>query len=86
VSEAGLPGFQLEVWWGVVGPKGMPDAVVKRLNDELNAVLATPDMKEALAREGAEPRPSTPQAFGKLIAADLARWTKLIKDAHIQVE
>jgi len=86
VSEAGVPGFQLEVWWGLMGPAKMPPAVLKRLNDELNAVLALPEMQEVLAREGATPRPGTPEAFGKLISADLTRWTKLIKDAHIQVE
>ena len=86
VSEAGLPGFQLEVWWGLVGPARLPAPVVKRLNDELNAVLALPEMREVLAREGATPRPSTPEEFGKLIGSDLARWAKLIKDAHIQVE
>lgn len=86
VSEAGLPGFQLEVWWGLVGPARMPGPVVKRLNDELNAVLALPEMQEVLAREGGTPQPSTPEAFGKLIASDFVRWSKLIKDAHIQVE
>jgi tripartite-type tricarboxylate transporter receptor subunit TctC len=86
VSEAGLPGFQLEVWWGVVGPARLPAPVVKRLNEELNAVFALPEMREVLAREGATPRPSTPEDFGKLISSDLARWSKLIKDSHIQVE
>ncbi len=85
-SEAGLPGYQLEVWWGVVGPARLPAAVVKRLNEELNAVLALPEIREVLAREGATPRPSTPEAFGKEIASDFTRWSKLIKDAHIQVE
>jgi len=86
VAEAGLPGFQLEVWWGLVGPARLPAPVIKRVNEALNAVLAQPEMREALAREGGTPRPSTPEEFGKLIGADLARWTKLIKDAHIQVE
>ena len=86
VSEAGLPGFELEVWWGIVGPAMMPPALVKRINEELNAVLALPEVKEVLAREAATPRPGTPDEFGKLIASDLTRWTKLIKEAKIQVE
>jgi tripartite-type tricarboxylate transporter receptor subunit TctC len=86
VAEAGLPGFILEVWWGIVGPAKLPAPVLKRLNDELNAVLALPEVREVLAREGAEPRPSTPDEFGKLIASDLARWGKLIKEANIKVE
>jgi tripartite-type tricarboxylate transporter receptor subunit TctC len=86
VAEAALPGFALEVWWGIVGPAKLPAPVLKRLNEELNATLALPDVKEVLAREGTEPRPSTPEEFGKLISADLTRWTKLIKDTNIKVE
>jgi tripartite-type tricarboxylate transporter receptor subunit TctC len=86
VAEAALPGFVLEVWWGIVGPARLPAPVLKRLNEDLNAVLALPDVREVLAREGAEPRPSTPEEFSKLISADLARWSKLIKDTNIKVE
>jgi len=85
-SEAGLPGFVLEAWWGLLGPARMPAAVVKRLNDELNAVLALPEVKEQLLQEGATPLPGTPEQFGSLIRSELARWTKVIKDANIQPE
>ncbi|MFO1302192.1 MAG: tripartite tricarboxylate transporter substrate binding protein [Burkholderiales bacterium] len=86
VSEAAIPGFELEVWWGIVGPAKMPPALVKRINEELNAVLAMPEVKDVLAKEAAMPRPGTPEEFGKLIASDLTRWSKLIKEARIQVE
>jgi tripartite-type tricarboxylate transporter receptor subunit TctC len=85
-SEAGLPGFVLEAWWGILGPAKMPPDLVKRLNQELNTVLAQPEVRDVLAREGATPKPETPEEFGKLIPAELARWTKLIKDANIQTE
>ena len=85
-SEAGLTGFVLEAWWGILGPAKTPPAVVKRLNEELNAVLAQSEVREVLAREGATPKPGTPEEFGKLIPAELARWSKLIKDANIQPE
>ncbi|MEO8752664.1 MAG: tripartite tricarboxylate transporter substrate-binding protein [Casimicrobiaceae bacterium] len=85
-AEAGLPGFQLEVWWGILGPANLPPPLLKRLNSELNAVLALPDVREVLEREGASPRPGTPEEFGSLIRSELVRWAKLIKDAHIQVE
>ena len=85
-AEAGLPGFEPEVWWGLLGPARLPPPIVKRLNEELNAVLALPEVRELLAREGATPRPGTPQEFGKLIGAELARWGKLIKEAHIRTE
>ena len=85
-SEAGLPGFHLEVWWGILGPAKLPPAVLKRLNAEINAVLAMPEVREVLEREGASPRPGTPEEYAGLIRADLTRWAKLIKDANIQTE
>ena len=87
VSEAGLARLSAR---SVVGPgrsgANAAGPVVKRLNDELNAVLALPEMQEVLAREGADAAAGTPEDFGKLIASDFVRWSKLIKDAHIQVE
>lgn len=85
-AEAGLPGFQLEAWFGLVGPGRLPAPIVKRLNEELDVVLAQPDVKELLSREGATPQPSTPEEFGSLIRSELARWRRLIKDNHIQTE
>jgi tripartite-type tricarboxylate transporter receptor subunit TctC len=86
VAEAGLPGFRFEVWWGLLGPARMPPAVLKRLNEELNAVLSLPDVRETMAREGAGPQTSTPEEFRSLIRSDIARWSQLIKDANIQLE
>jgi tripartite-type tricarboxylate transporter receptor subunit TctC len=85
-AEAGLPGFRLEAWWGLLGPARLPTAVAQRLNEELNAALAQPDVREALAREGATPQPGTPEDFGNLIRSELALWTRLVKDAQIQIE
>ena len=85
-NEAGLPGFKLEVWFGLLGPAHMPAGVVKRLNEGLNAVLALPEVKEVLAREGATPQPSAPEEFENVIKSDIARWTRLIKDTGIQIE
>ncbi|WP_158592310.1 Bug family tripartite tricarboxylate transporter substrate binding protein [Noviherbaspirillum sedimenti] len=85
-AEAGLPGFQIDYWWGLMGPAGMPPAVVKRLNEELNWALAQPDIRELLAREAGVPKPGTPESLGKLISLDLERWTRLIKDANIKVQ
>lgn len=85
-AEAGLPGFQLEVWWGLLGPAKMPAALVKRLNEELNAVLTQPDVRELLAREGAVPKPGTPEEFRVEIGSEIARWGKLIKEAKIEIE
>lgn len=85
-AEAGFPGFQIDFWWGLVAPARVPAAIVKRLNSELNLILAQPDIKEVLAREGAVPAPTGVDEFGKLIAADIARWTRLVKERNIQTE
>jgi len=85
-AEAGLPGVQVEAWWGVLGPARMPAPVIRKLNEEINAVLAMPDVRELLAREGATARASTPEAFGELMRTELTRWTRLIKDANISAE
>jgi tripartite-type tricarboxylate transporter receptor subunit TctC len=85
-AEAGLPGFRLEAWWGLLGPAKLPIALVKRLNEELNAALALPDVQEVLAREGATPQPGTPEDFGNLIRSELAAWTQLVKDTQIEIE
>ena len=86
VAEAGVPGFKLEVWFGLLGPGNLPPAILKRLNEGLNTVLNQPDLKELLAREAATIRPGTPEEFGVEVRSEIARWTKLIADAKIQVE
>jgi tripartite-type tricarboxylate transporter receptor subunit TctC len=85
-AEAGFPNVHIEFWWGFIGPSQLPAPIVKRLNDEINAILAQPETKELLGREAAVPTPGTPEAFGKLIADDLTQWTRLIKDNNIKVE
>ena len=86
VAEAGLPGFQLDMWWGLLGAARMPAPTVRRLNEALNAVLASPDARALLAREGADPRPSTPSNFRNLIHSDIVRWGQLAKQANIQID
>jgi tripartite-type tricarboxylate transporter receptor subunit TctC len=85
-AEAGLPGFQVEAWWGVMGPARLPSPVVRRLNTELNAVLNVPETREMLAREGATARSRTPEAFGNMVRSELVRWRRLIKEANIEVQ
>jgi tripartite-type tricarboxylate transporter receptor subunit TctC len=86
VAEAGLSAYEIEAWWGLLGPAGLPAAVVKRLNDELAALLMSPASIELLARDGAIPRPGRPEDFGNMIHADVPRWRKLIQEAHITAD
>ena len=86
VAESGLPGFELEVWWGILGPARLPAPIVKRLNEELNAVLALPDVAAILAREGGAPRPGSAEEFRNVIRSEIARWSQLIKDRNIPMD
>jgi tripartite-type tricarboxylate transporter receptor subunit TctC len=86
MRELGLPDVEIEGWFVVLGPAGVPDAVVKRLNASVNKVLATPATAEKLAQLGADPLPGAPQAVATIIATDRERWGKVIRDANIKPE
>jgi tripartite-type tricarboxylate transporter receptor subunit TctC len=84
--EAGFQGFDAIQWYGVVAPAGLPPAVLKTLNDTLNAVLAGGDLRDRLSAEAVEPMPMAPEAFAGFIAADIARWTALAKARKIELD
>ena len=80
LDAQGIKGYEMNTWFGFVGPAKVPAAAVDRLNREINAVLARPDVLESLGKQGFEiPPPTTPAAFGEIIADDLAKWVPLIK-------
>jgi tripartite-type tricarboxylate transporter receptor subunit TctC len=76
----------VELWWGVLAPAGTPRGVVAQLNAEINKVLANPETREFLLREGAEPAPMSPDAFGAVLRGDIERWKKVAKAADIRAE
>jgi tripartite-type tricarboxylate transporter receptor subunit TctC len=78
-----VPGYEFEAWWGLLAPAGTPPDVVKRLNAEVNAIVATAEFKEFLLKEGALPFPVSPAEFAATIAADIPRWKKLAKQQNI---
>jgi tripartite-type tricarboxylate transporter receptor subunit TctC len=84
--EAGFKGFDAVQWYGVVGPAGLPPAVLKTLNDTLNSVLTGGDLRDKLAAEAVEPQPMTPAAFAQFIKADIARWTAIARDRKIDLD
>jgi len=86
LEESGFKGFDAQQWYGVVGPAGLPADVLKTLSETLTLTLQAPDMTDKLAIEAIEPRPMSPDAFGKFIKADIARWTQLAKERNIQLE
>jgi tripartite-type tricarboxylate transporter receptor subunit TctC len=86
LDESGFKGFDAQQWYGVVGPAGMPTAIVKLLNETLASVLQAADLRDKLAVEAVEPRVMTPEKFGEFIAADIARWTKVARERGIQLD
>ena len=85
-AEAGLPGFEVRSWGGVLAPAGTPKAIIDRLSAEIARILATPEVKEKMLTQGMDPFISTPEQASALMRTDLARFAKLIKAANIRME
>ena len=81
-----VPGYEASVWYGIVGPKGMPPEAIETLNKAVNAALADPKMQARIAELGGTPMPLSPAAFGKLLADETEKWAKVVKFANISVE
>ena len=85
-KELGYSGFDGQQWYGITGPANMPDAIVKKLNIELNKVLASPEFAEQMASEAMTLMPMSPEQFTTYVKEDIARWTKVAKDRKIEIE
>ena len=87
VNEAlGLKDFEADQWYGVVAPTGTPPDVIARLNQAINAALNSAELKKRLGAEGAVANPTTPEAFGKYIAAEIERWKPVITSGRVKVD
>ena len=84
VAESGFPDFVIGSWQGVVGPAGLPEPIVKRLNTEIAAIVSEPTVVERLKTLGNDPKPSTADAFKSRVAADIDKWTKVVSAANIE--
>ena len=86
VAEAGLPGFEVNSWYGLLAPAGTPREIIQRLNAEVARGLRAPDARERLYSIGAEPMADTPEAFAAYIQSEMVKWAKVVKAAGIRVE
>jgi tripartite-type tricarboxylate transporter receptor subunit TctC len=84
--ELGYSGFNGLTWYGIVGPANLPDATTRKLNDEINKILASPDVRETFRAEALTVMPMTPQQFGKHIAAEIAHWSAVARASRIEAE
>ena len=86
IAEAGVPGYVVLGWNGILAPAATPQPIVQKLNQELCAILEEPEVKKKLAQQGADPAPTDPERFAKLIRDDVAKWTEVIRSAGIRPE
>ncbi len=84
MAESGLPGFEFNNWFGVLGPAGLPPALVARLNAEMVKMLALPDVRERITFDGGEPAAGPPSEFRALLASDLSKWAKIARELRMQ--
>ena len=85
-TQAGLPGYEVKSWQGILAPAKTPKPIIDKLSQELARILRTPEVSETLLTMGADPLISTPEQFAALIKTDLVRYARLIKNANIRLE
>ena len=85
-KESGYEGFNGLTWYGIVGPAKLPEPIVRKLNDEINKVLASPDLREKFGAEALNVMPMTPSQFGKYLADEIAHWTAVARASKIEAE
>jgi tripartite-type tricarboxylate transporter receptor subunit TctC len=81
-----VPGYVVDVWFGISAPKGVPPEIVDKLNAAVNTVLANPELKERFHKLGGEVMPMSPAEFGKLVADETEKWAKVVKFAGVKVQ
>jgi tripartite-type tricarboxylate transporter receptor subunit TctC len=86
VAESGVPGYDVTLWHGLIGPKGMPRAIVDRLNSEVTKVLHVPATSDQLKTDGVAPAGGTPEQFQEQIRKEIGIWRKVAADANVKVE
>ncbi len=84
IGESGVKGYEVSAWYGVIAPPKMPKPLLARLNSELNRILKTPDVRQTMSGQGADPLGSTPEEFAAAIATDIPKWKKVVADAGIK--
>jgi tripartite-type tricarboxylate transporter receptor subunit TctC len=85
-AEAGVPGYEVTNWWGIVAPAGTPRPVIERLHRELAAIVGSAETKRRFETEGAEPLQMNPEEFARFMAAETAKWARVVKEAGIKAD
>jgi len=83
IAESGFPGFDVNPWWGILAPAGIDVTIVRKINKDVANILGTKEMIDFLAAQGAEPLITSPEAFLKILEADVVKWAKVVKSAGV---
>ncbi|RZS81916.1 tripartite tricarboxylate transporter substrate binding protein [Pigmentiphaga kullae] len=86
LAQAGVPGYDVTPWYGMVAPRGTPEAVVATLNGAVNRALATEGLRRRFAEMGLQPRGGKPADFGAYMASETAKWREVVQEAHVSIE
>lgn len=86
IAESGVPGYEMILWYGLIGPAGIPSEIVQRLNGEIGKVLRDKEVSGRLAAQGVDAEPTTPQQFAQLIASELKKYAKVVKQTGAKVD
>ena len=86
LSEAGVPGYDANAWFGVFAPAGTPDAVIARLHSEISKIVKSPEIRERFLALGAEPAGSTPDQFAAFYRNEVLKWAKVVKESGAQID
>ena len=86
IAEAGVPGYEVEAWYGALVPAATPRARVDQLAAAINRALASGDLREKLALQGLDPRGGSPAEFATVIRDDIAKWGRVVRDAGIKAD
>jgi len=86
MMEAGVPGYELSIWFGGVVPAGTPPSIIEKLSREIVRILSVKDIRESLLSQGFDPEASTPDEFSKYLKSEIERYTRIVKAAGIPTE
>ena len=86
MQEQGFPGFEATTWYGLAGPGKLPSVIALKINRDVNAILAMPDVQERLDTYGAEDGGGSPEKFRQFIASEIAKWGRVVREGNVKVE
>jgi tripartite-type tricarboxylate transporter receptor subunit TctC len=86
MSEAGLPGFEVQAFFGMMAPAGTPPPIIAKLHREIVAIMALPEVHERFLAQAAEPVGNRPEEYAAFIQAEIAKWAKVVKEAGLKID